>query len=202
MTNKCLTVLCTGLCAFISLPSATYAQSTTTNTSLFIPAVYPIENAWQTQTYDFKTPVGPAIVTDTKQNNDISVANKVKNTPKKEYKSDDEDEDEDFGDKILNKLPFKNSLKYTWNVIDGDIDLYFEGLRFDRGNKGLEYKTDTLPYFGKIDGMRIKAEMGESQKLTFETDYIPLMGRVDGFNFKASASDNSKISFRYKKPFP
>ena len=188
-------MLCTGICAFISSIGASNAQSTAQNTLLFIPAVYPIESAWNTQQYDFTTPAAIPIATE--NTNEANVADAA--TPKKDYKPD---KDKDIGDKILSKLPFKNTLKYTWNVIDGDTDIYFEGLRVDRGNRGLEYKTDALPYFGKVDGMKIKAEMGEKQKLTFETDYMPMVGRVDGLRLKASAGNKSEVSFRYSRSFP
>lgn len=195
MTNKCLTVLGTGICAFISFTGASNAQSTVQNTSLFIPAVYPIENAWNTQNYDFMTPVAVSITTES--TSDTNVADSQ--APKKEYKPD---KDKDIGEELIDKLPFKNTLKYTWDFIDGDTDLYFEGLRFDRGNRGLEYKTNALPYFGNVEGMKIKAEVGEKHKVTFETDYMPLVGRIEGLNLKATAGSKNAVSFRYSKSFP
>ena len=80
-------------------------------------------------------------------------------------------DDDDFVDKLMEKVPYSKSIKHTWNVLDGDVDLHFEDLRVDRGNKGVSYKMDSLP----------------------------LVGHVDGLQFKASAGiDDSNISLRYK----
>ena len=108
-------------------------------------------------------------------------------------------DDDDFVDKLMEKVPYSKSIKHTWNVLDGDVDLHFEDLRVDRGNKGVSYKMDSLPMIGKMDGAELNADLGEDSKLTFKSNYMPLVGHVDGLRFKASAGiDDSNISLRYK----
>ena len=105
----------------------------------------------------------------------------------------------DFVDDLMEKIPYSKQLKYTWNVVDGDVDLYFEDLRVDRRNKGVSYTMETLPLIGEMEGSEIRAEVGDDNKITFKSDYMPLMGRVDGFQFKASTgTDDSTVSFKYK----
>ena len=107
--------------------------------------------------------------------------------------------EEDFADKVLKKIPYGQSLKQVWHVVDGDVDLYFEDLRMDRGNRGVSYKMDFVPLIDRVDGTGLKAHVGEDSKLTFESDYVPLVGRVDGLQFKASTGNNgSHMLLRYK----
>lgn len=114
---------------------------------------------------------------------------------KRRFKSDDDD----FADRLMKRIPYHKSLRYTWDIADGDVDIYFENLRVDRRNKGLSYKTDSLPMIGKMDGAELEANLGGDSKLTFKSDYMPLVGRVDGFQFRASAgTDDRNISLRYK----
>ncbi len=118
-----------------------------------------------------------------------------KTRPKKDFKSDGDD----FVDRLMEEIPYSKSLKYTWNVIDGDVDVYFEDLRVDRRNRGLTYTVDSLPLIGKIKGGELKAMVGEDSKLTFKSDYMPFVGRIEGFQLKMSAgTDDSNISLRYK----
>lgn len=109
----------------------------------------------------------------------------------------------DIEDRILDILPFKNTLKQTWNVIDGDVDLMnIEGFRFDRGNKGLMYKTNVIPFMGEVDGMEIEFCAGEDNEINFESSAIPFVGEVEGFNLKSSVSeDNSRVYMQYTYKF-
>lgn len=189
-----------GICALASFAQNAAAQDNYKNepyTPFFIPVVYSVDNAWNQAPHDFTTPAAPAIISD--GGSDLYVADKSVpevDQEKKNFKSDDND---DFVDNLLEKIPYSKSLKYTWNVVDGDVDLYFEDLRVDRGNKGVTYKIDTLPMFGKMEGAELKADLGEDSKLTFKSDYMPMLGRVDGLQFKASAgTDDNTISLRYK----
>jgi len=206
MNKNCLAILCIGICAITSFSNAANAQNDDYNASqnsydesLFIPVVYTLDNAWNTQNHDFTTPVAMPIIPETISDENIAAQEHVQ-IPKGELKEKKslKAESENFGEKMLKKLPFKNTLKYTWDIIDGDEDVYFEGLRLDRGNMGLEYKTKDIPVVGTVEAIEIKAEMGKSAKLQFESDYIPMVGRVEGFNFKATAGKNSNVSLRYK----
>ncbi len=115
-----------------------------------------------------------------------------------EDKDAKEFEEEEFVDKILSKIPYSKTLKSTWNVIDGDVDLYVEGLRVDRGNKGVTYKTNTIPFMGEVDGVQFKASAGEDNKLSFESSVVPFVGHVEGLKFKSSVGDDdSQVSLRY-----
>ena len=106
---------------------------------------------------------------------------------------------DEFVERLMEEIPYKKSLKYTWNVIDGDVDVYFKDLRVDRKNKGLTYTMNSLPLIGEIEGGELKAMLGEDSKLTFKSDYMPFVGRIDGFQLQMTAgTDDSNISLRYK----
>lgn len=106
--------------------------------------------------------------------------------------------EQDYIDNMLDKVPYSKQLKATWNFIDGDTDVYFEGLRVDRGNKGLQYRTNTVPFMGEVEGVEIKAEAGEEQAIGFKSSHIPFFGPVEGLELKAAAgTDSSKASVRY-----
>ncbi|HOO82591.1 MAG TPA: hypothetical protein PK513_08815 [Alphaproteobacteria bacterium] len=107
------------------------------------------------------------------------------------------EEGEDYADKILAKIPYNKQLKSTWKLIDGDTDLYVKGLRVDRGNKGVEYSTSTMPFVGEVEGIKFKAEAGEENKIKFESSRIPFIGNVEGFKFKSSVGEESSVSVRY-----
>lgn len=110
---------------------------------------------------------------------------------------------EKIEDKILSMLPYKNTLKHTWNVIDGDVDLLtIEGLRFDRGNIGVAYTTRFIPFMGDVDGFKMEFCAGKDMEVNFESDVTPFVGKVKGLSFKGTAGEDSKISFRYKIDFP
>lgn len=113
---------------------------------------------------------------------------------KKSYKKDDED----FVDKIMDKIPYRKQLKATWDFVDGETDVMgVQGLRVDRGNKGLVYKTSYMPMMGEVKGVEWKGEVGEDAKLTFKSHRIPFMGEVEGLTFKTSVGDDAKVSLRY-----
>lgn len=108
----------------------------------------------------------------------------------------------DLEDKILAMLPQGDRLKYMWHVTDGKVDLYFEGLRFDRGNKGVTYKTKTLPFIGEMDDIEFKFEAGDDNKFSFKSSTVPIIGSIEGLSFKGSTGDKgSRISARYTIPF-
>ena len=110
---------------------------------------------------------------------------------------------ESIEDRLLSKLPYKNTLKHTWKVIDGDVDLLtVEGLRFDRGNKGVAYTTSFIPMMGHVDGYKMEFCAGEDMEINFESDITPFVGKVKGLSFKGTAGEDSKISFRYKIDWP
>lgn len=102
-------------------------------------------------------------------------------------------------DRLVKNIPYGHSLKQTWHVVDGDVDLYFEGLRVNRRNKGVSYTVNALPVVGTINRGKLKAHLGEESNLTYASDYIPLIGRIDDMRFQASTgTQDSNISLRYK----
>lgn len=112
------------------------------------------------------------------------------------------EEKQDFGDKVLAMVPHGKKMKQAWKVIDGDVDLYFAGLRANRGNKGLKYKTNTVPFMGTYDGLELEFDAGEKTEFSFKSDNMPLVGKVEGFTFKGAAgTDGGKISARYTMKF-
>ena len=107
-------------------------------------------------------------------------------------------EDRNWEDEILEKIPHGERLKYMWNVVDGDVDLHFTGLRFDRGNTGVSYKTNYVPFIGEMDTVQFRFDAGEENEISFKTSHVPFAGDLQGLNFKASTGDSgSKISARY-----
>ena len=170
---------------------------------LYTISAYENEFKWRDPDYDFRRNEGTAAPSKT-------AAGHKKNTPPPDdlslltlnsYSDDSarkQDEEEDAIDEILENIPYSNSLKSTWKVLDGDVDLYVEGLRVDRGNKGLVYKTSTMPFMGEVEGVNIRAEVGEDNKVKLESSVIPFIGQVEGLKFKSSVGEDSAISVRYK----
>lgn len=116
-----------------------------------------------------------------------------------EEKKDSKSDENDFIGRMTDKVPFGNSLKQTWRVIDGDVDLYFEDLRVDRRNKVISYKIKSMPVVGDMDNGELKANVGKDASLTYSSDYIPFVGGVDGLKFQASTgTDDTNMSLRYK----
>ncbi len=197
MDIKIILSVIVGISAFSGFTQNVFAQDAhaVDISKLFIPAVYPI-NDWRQQDYDFTKPAPSLPISPPDSNISQTINDNVAIDKNKASFNSNED---DFIERLMKKIPYSKSLKYTWKVVDGDVDLYFEDLRFDRGNKGVSYKIDTLPMIGKIHGTELKAEVGEDNKLTFKSDYMPLVGRIDGFQLKASTTaDDSNISLRYK----
>lgn len=159
-------------------------------------SAYENEFGWRDAAYDYSTPTAGHIAPVTGSGSDISNIDDVAPPPTNSLKEDAE-AGQDFIDDILKNMPYSKTLKATWKVLDGDTDLYMEGLRFDRGNKGIEYKTSTMPFVGEMDGMQFKAEVGEDTKMKFESSHIPFVGHVDGFKFKSSLGSDSSVSVRY-----
>lgn len=167
--------------------------------SFFIPKTYPTAHAWREDPYDFKpdTPDEYALGTANTQslntasdplllNDDISpLAARFK--------------EEDLGEAFLKQLPYKEELSYTWKVVKGDVDIYFENLRVDRGNRGLTYKSNYIPFMGESLNMRWKAELGKDNQLTFTSDTFPVVGPVKGLQFRAKAGEDNAVSLRYRR---
>lgn len=115
------------------------------------------------------------------------------------FKSDDET---DFKDKLIEKIPFGDKMHHSWKIIDGDVDLYFDGLRADRGNKGVEYKSNTIPFIGKMDKSEWKVDAGEDMKFTFISKALPFVDDIEGFHFKTTISeDDNRAYARYTVAF-
>lgn len=110
-----------------------------------------------------------------------------KNKPKKVEKS--------FKQKVMDKIPYSENAKHLWDVVDGDVDLHFVGLRGDRRNQGLKYTTDTLPFVGQVDGMKLEFKAGGNNGLFFKSDKMPFIGRVKGLNYKGAISDGNNAFF-------
>lgn len=168
--------------------------------NLFIPAVYAVEGAWNEQPYDFSKNVPEPISThDTDYSYETPVGLDelaVAYGGGKQVKSDGKE----LIDGIMHHVPYKNTLKHTWNVIDGDVDLGVTNLRMNRRNKGVTYKTNHIPLVGEMKGTQIRADAGEDNKLTLTSDRLPFGGRVEGMQFKASVgNDDSNISLRYNQ---
>lgn len=131
------------------------------------------------------------------RNSDIIIVN----SSTSKFKSNFSENEGNIEDKVLAIVPYGDNLKHMWNVVDGDVDLHFKGLRADRGNTGITYKTSTIPLIGYVEGLQLKFEAGKEQKVSFESNKIPLIGTIEGFNFKGSISKNSRISARYTIAF-
>lgn len=105
---------------------------------------------------------------------------------------------EDMGDQILAMVPHGDKMKQAWNIIDGDVDLYVEDLRFNRKNTGVTYKTNFVPFMGEVKGVELKFDVGEENAFSFESDIVPFVGQLDGFKFSGKAGDeDSRIGMRY-----
>jgi len=160
---------------------------------LFIPAVYDLEGAWNTSDHKFTaqaksyTGSGGAHNSIALDEHEVSLNAVASNKPLK------------WSDELLNQLPYKNTLKYSYDYLRGDTDVMdIKDLRVDLGNQGLKYKTNYIPFAGEVEGAEIEAEMGKDMMLKFESDYVPMVGRVDGLKFNASYDDNASVSLRYK----
>lgn len=105
-------------------------------------------------------------------------------------------------EKIMAMIPYSDQMKYLWNVADGDVDLMgIKGLRGDRRNKGVEYKTNYMPLIGTFDDTEFKFEAGEDIELSFKTSSLPFGRSIEGFNFNGSVGDDARVSARYTVKF-
>lgn len=100
-----------------------------------------------------------------------------------------------FKQKVMDTIPYSEDIKYMWDVVDGDVDLHFAGLRGDRRNQGLKYTTDTLPFVGQVDGMELQFKAGSDNGLFFKSDKMPLIGRVKGLSYKGALSNSDSAFF-------
>jgi len=176
---RCATWL--GICVLASFAQNAFAQNNqdiaggnAPHKPLFIPVMYDHKDAWNTQAYDFSQSL-PNIPLSTSPADSISTGEIAPTKPHNNFKPEKQKDHTNKVEKALKKIPHSDKLKYTWDVIDGDVDLYFEDLRLDKGNRGVSYKTNTIPYMGKMDGMQIKAEIGEDSKLTFQRVMLCLL---------------------------
>lgn len=161
---------------------------------VFLTSAYQNEFDWRENAGDFRVPVEAEVPLETSANANISGTDIPEIQPEKTASFDDE---EDFVDKIMDKVPYSKRLKSTWNFIDGETDIYVEGLRVDRGNMGLSYQTNTVPFVGEVEGLEIKAEMGEESKLKLKSSHVPFVGHVEGLEFKSSVGEEQAVSVRY-----
>ena len=188
------------LCAFCCFPSFVLADESAESKN---DGIYEIRYNWHNEETDYIQPFEATKPTEIEAENIIN-ANKVAliDDNESEYKPKAKSK-QDFADELLDKLPYKNTLKHTWNVIDGDVDLIgVEGLRFDRGNTGVMYKTSTIPFMGEVDGMEIEFCAGEDHEINFESSVVPFVGKVDGFQMKSSIKeDNSRVYVSYTYSF-
>ena len=106
-----------------------------------------------------------------------------------------------FEDKILEKIPHGTKLKNMWNIVDGDVDVYFQGLKVDRRNKGLTYTIKNLNFIGGMNDIELEFSAGRDNEVSFKTHMIPFMGTLEGFSLKGTAgTDDNKIFARYTIP--
>jgi len=139
-------------CVLVVAAQQIHAQNDDSR-SLFIPAVYHLNNAWNTQDYDFSVPQNHYLTSDPEALNAIDTQ-----SDKASFDETDKKEGFDgFDEKaLLNKLPGSKTLKYTWDVIDGDVDLIgVENLRADWRNRGLTYKNDIT------DSLQFQSALGK-----------------------------------------
>lgn len=164
---------------------------------VFLTSAYNNEFSWRESAGDFRMPVEAEIPVEANANVNGDGADIqpviAEETPS--FK-----EEEDFVDKIMDKIPYSKRLKSTWNLIDGETDLYVEGLRVDRGNTGLSFQTNEVPFIGEVEGLEIKAEMGEESKLKLKSSHVPFVGQVEGLEFKSSVGEEQSVSVRYTMP--
>lgn len=132
---------------------------------------------------------------DMKENTVLHESRKDKYTPKLIDR-------DNWEDRILDKIPYGKYAKQAWKIADGDVDIYLTGLRVNRHNKGLKYKTSTIPFIGTADGLEFQFDAGDKMGVSFKSNIIPFAGQVDGFSLKGSASNKgSKIFARYAITF-
>lgn len=158
------------LCVLICVSNTPVAAQNVSNNQSgmpqFLTTAYGNEFGWRQGSFDSSEGQASSIIPDAGHENLVNTnasdtlaanAQKFKNKPASE---------DEIIDKILKKIPYHRQLRATWNLVDGETDLYVDGLRFDRRNKGVTYTTDTLPIMGQIDGLKIKASAGKDQEIS------------------------------------
>lgn len=106
-----------------------------------------------------------------------------------------------FEDKILDKIPHGSKFKQMWNIVDGDVDLHFTGLRADRSNRGLSYSLYNQSFIGDMNDIEIEFSAGQENKVSFKTQMVPFLGKLEGFSLKGSAGmKDSNLFARYTVP--
>ena len=104
--------------------------------------------------------------------------------------------EQSFKDQVLERFSFGRDVKGVWDVVDGEKDIYFRGLRAESRNLGLSYTLDDMEY---LDDVRLKFSAGKDNEISFTTQTIPFVGQLEGFTFKATAGDDGgKVFARYK----
>lgn len=132
----------------------------------------------------------------------IEASNKeTQPSEQKRYRKNSLDEDE-LKARLMDMIPYAEEMKYMWDIADGDVDIYFKGLRFDAGNKGMVYKSNFVPYIGNVSGMEYKLAAGEKPKFSIKSNYMPVIGKIDGMSYKASVkSGDARVFARYTIAF-
>ncbi|MCB1651724.1 MAG: hypothetical protein KDI46_06710 [Alphaproteobacteria bacterium] len=112
--------------------------------------------------------------------------------------------DDAFFDGFLEDMPYKHEMKATWKLIDGKTDLYVEGLRVNRRNRGVSYTIHSLPLVGEMEDSALRAEFGQRDRaLKFESRHVPFVGSVEGLSFSSSAGNSgAQVSLRFKRELP
>lgn len=120
----------------------------------------------------------------------------LKNNPK-QYQPKLSSEN-DFKNRLMNEIPYGENLKHMWDVVDGDVDLHFTGLRADRRNRGLSYTTNYIPLMGDVDGIEMKFDAGKTNEFSLKSNITPFVGKVKGLSVRGSTTnEDSKVSARY-----
>ncbi|MEZ5813238.1 MAG: hypothetical protein R3E13_00690 [Alphaproteobacteria bacterium] len=165
-------------------------------------SAYENEYAWRMSAGDYTTPVTAQVFEEAA----LDTGTQTLSTHEKRALTQDKDKNssknkaEDFAERIMEQMPYSRQLKSTWHLIDGDTDIYVEGLRVDRGNRGLSYQTSAMPFIGEVEGVKFTAEAGKDNKLKFESSVIPFVGHVEGLKFKSSVGKAAQVSVRYTVP--
>lgn len=188
---------------FVFAPAA-FADEDSASQPLFFTSSYQNEFGWRLNAGDYNVPMNQEIPLETSLGGISGDSINAEDITLQIQEGSDKgpESEEDYIGKIMNKIPYSKQMKTTWKFIDGETDIYVEGLRVDRGNKGVAYYTSALPFIGEIEGVRFTAEAGEDSKLRFESNAIPFIGTVEGFEFKSSVGENSKVSIRYRMDLP
>lgn len=118
--------------------------------------------------------------------------------PVKETKKSSSHSKDNLEEKLLSYIPHAPKMKKIWKLVDGDVDLYMTGLRFNRKNTGVSYETKTIPLLGEIDDINLRFDAGKKNEVSFQSKALPFIQNIDGFHMKAVMNDDhSRIYARY-----